>query len=235
MGHDDGPVSFSDLGRAGGAVMLAAWLGLGLNVVLAAAKIAAGLLAPSQAMLADGLHSAGDAAAALAVSIGIRVGRRPPDADHPHGHAKAEEVAALIVGVILGIAGLEIGLDSVVAVWSGGPTGPGRLALYVAGVAIVLKEGMYRYQSWLAAREGDAALAAAAAEHRTCALKTGITFLSVVGARWGLRWLDPAAGFIIGVFVMIMATRISRRAIDGLMGRVTVGDSSRVTTRQPPL
>ncbi len=235
MIHDDGGVSYSDLGRAGGAVMLAAWLGFGLNVVLAAAKVAAGLLAPSQAMLADGLHSAGDAAAALAVSIGIRVGRRPPDADHPHGHAKAEEVAALIVGVVLAVAGLEIGIDSVVAVWSSGPTEPGLLALYVGGVAIVLKEGIYRYQSWLAAREGNPALAAAAAEHRTCALKTGITLLSVVGARLGLRWLDPAAGFIIGVFVMIMAVRISRRAIDGLMGRVAVVDSSRAATPPPPL
>lgn len=235
MIHDDGGVSHSDLDRAGGAVMLAAWLGLGLNVALAAAKVAAGLLAPSQAMLADGLHSAGDAAAALAVSIGIRVGRRPPDADHPQGHARAEEIAALIVGVILAVAGLEIGFDSVLAVWSRGPGEPGRLALYVAGVAIVLKEGMYRYQSWLAAREGNPALAAAAAEHRTCALKTGITLLSVTGARWGLSWLDPAAGFVIGVFVMVMAVRISRRAIDGLMGRVAVADSSRVTTPQPPL
>lgn len=249
MLHDDGGVSYSDLDRAGAAVMRAAWLGLGLNVVLTAAKVAAGLLAPSQAMLADGLHSAGDAASALAVTIGIRIGRRPPDADHPHGHAKAEGVAALIIGVILAVAGLEIGVDSVVSIWAREPGSPGRLALYVAGVAVILKETMYRYQSWIAAREGNAALVAAAAEHRTCALKTLITFLSVAGARLGLRWLDPAAGFVIGVFVVVMAVRISRRAVDGLMDRVTavgaggeevggqaaLAETSRATAPQPPL
>jgi len=219
--RDDGQPSSSELARAGAVVVRAAWFGLALNLFLAVVKIAAGLLAPSQAMLADGLHSAGDAAAALAVIVGVLIGRRPPDADHPGGHAKAEGIAALVVGVVLAVAGLEIGAESVAGLWSRVLAPPGRLALYVAAGAIALKETMYRYQSWVAARERSAALAAAAAEHRTCALKTSITLLSVAGARFGLRWLDPAAGLIIGIFVVVMALRISRRAIDGLMDRVT--------------
>lgn len=220
MLHDDGEVPFSEFGSAGSAVLRAAELGLALNIFLAAAKIAAGVIGTSQAMLADGLHSSADAAAALAVAVGVRIGRRPPDADHPHGHAKAEGIAALMVGVVLAVAGLEIGFESIVSLWARETAAPGRVALLVAGLSIVLKESMYRYQSWVARREGSAALTAAAAEHRTCALKTVITFFSVYGARFGLRWLDPAAGSLIAVFVVSMAARITARAIDTLMDRV---------------
>ncbi|HEY3314598.1 MAG TPA: cation diffusion facilitator family transporter [Bacillota bacterium] len=217
MLHHDADVSPSGFPADDRTVLRAAHAGLALNVLLAAAKIAAGVVGRSDALLADGLHSSADAAAALAVAVGLKISRRPADADHPHGHAKAEGVAALIVGVVLAVAGLEIGFESIVAVWSRTGAGPGRIVLYVAGVSIVLKEAMYRYQSRVARRRRCATLLAAAAEHRTCAMKTLVTLLSVGGARLGLRWLDPAAGLFIAVLVAAMALQISRRAVEVLM------------------
>ncbi|HEY4552732.1 MAG TPA: cation diffusion facilitator family transporter, partial [Bacillaceae bacterium] len=87
----------------------AAWLGIIINVALAVIKGLVGVKANSKALIADAVHSASDIAGSLAVYVGLRAAKQPPDKDHPYGHGKAESIAAIIVAVILFLVGLQIG------------------------------------------------------------------------------------------------------------------------------
>ena len=71
---------------------------LGLNLLVAVAKLVVGSLIASISMVADGFHSLTDSASNVVGLIGISASARPPDEDHPYGHRKFETLAALIIG-----------------------------------------------------------------------------------------------------------------------------------------
>lgn len=80
--------------------------GIALNAVLAVVKLAGGVLGHTYALIADGAESLLDILSSLVVWAGFKVAARPPDADHPYGHGKAEPLAALAVALfIFGMAG----------------------------------------------------------------------------------------------------------------------------------
>ena len=81
--------------------------GVALNLGLAAVKFAGGILGNTYALVADAAESLLDVVSSLLVWAGFKVAARPPDADHPYGHGKAEALAALVVAAfVFGMAGL---------------------------------------------------------------------------------------------------------------------------------
>ncbi len=87
-----------------------ALLGMVINVVLAIAKIAAGVLGNAYALIADGIESTLDIGGSVVIWGGLKFAARPPDETHPYGHGKAEPIAAAIVavGVIAAAVGLAV-------------------------------------------------------------------------------------------------------------------------------
>ncbi|EDP67488.1 YeaB [Carnobacterium sp. AT7] len=67
----------------------------------------------SSALRADGLNNTTDTIASIAVLIGLRLARRPPDDDHPYGHWKAETVASMVTSFIMLAVGLEVLISAV--------------------------------------------------------------------------------------------------------------------------
>lgn len=106
-------------------------LGIIANLLLAIIKGVAGVLTNSKALIADAFHSASDVVSSFAVLIGIRAARKPPDPEHPYGHGKAENIATLIVSILLIIVGFEILLDSVQSIWDRTTQQTSIYALYV--------------------------------------------------------------------------------------------------------
>ncbi len=87
--------------------------GIGLNIVLAVLKIAGGVFGHTYALIADGAESTLDVLSSLLVWTGFRVAGRPPDANHPYGHGKAEPLAALAVAVFVFAIATWIAVESV--------------------------------------------------------------------------------------------------------------------------
>src|SRR4051794_33492960 len=68
---------------------------------LVALKIGTGVAVGSLGLIAAGVESSGDVIAALLTVLAIRVAGRPADRDHPYGHRRAENLAALGEAAIL--------------------------------------------------------------------------------------------------------------------------------------
>src|SRR3954464_10735693 len=75
--------------------------GIALNAVLAVVKFAGGFFGHTYALIADGAESLLDVLSSLLVWAGFRVAARPPDANHPYGHGKAEGLASLGVAMFV--------------------------------------------------------------------------------------------------------------------------------------
>src|SRR3954447_8684612 len=116
-----------------------ALLGMGINLVLAIVKIAAGIFGNAYALIADGIESALDIAGSLAIWGGLKVAARPPDATHPYGHGKAEPIAAIAVAVGVLLAALGLTFESIREIRTP-HHGPAPFTLGILVVVIVVKE-----------------------------------------------------------------------------------------------
>src|SRR5213080_5038758 len=86
----------------------ATFLGMIANTLLATAKLAAGIVGHSHALVADAVESLADLFSSVIVWRGLVVAAEPADEDHPYGHGKAEPIAAAIVAGILLVAAIFI-------------------------------------------------------------------------------------------------------------------------------
>src|SRR5690554_5197775 len=78
------------------------------NILLTLAKMVAGIVGHSTAMVADAAHSASDIISSLVVYVSLKIAKKPADREHPYGHGKAESLATVAVGIFLLLAGLSI-------------------------------------------------------------------------------------------------------------------------------
>ncbi|WP_042345677.1 cation diffusion facilitator family transporter [Bacillus massiliigorillae] len=208
----------------------AAMVGIVGNVALAIIKGIVGVMSHSKALIADAVHSASDVIGSLAVYVGLKAAKQPPDEDHPYGHGKAESIAAIIVAVLLFLVGIKIGKSSLESFFTVVEP-PKSMALYVIILSIIVKEAMFRYKYNLGTKLGSQALIVNAYEHRSD-VYSSIAALIGVGAavlskKVGLPWLtygDPLAGLFVSVLVLKMAYTLGREAIHTTLDHVLPDD-----------
>lgn len=190
------------------------------NVILTAMKLAAGLIAHSGAMVSDAVHSASDIFSGLIVLIGVKISSRAPDESHPYGHERFECVAALLLSGILALVGGTIGVNAVRDIISGRAQemeAPGLLALIAAVVSIAVKESLFWYTRGYAKKYRSTALHAEAWHQRSDALSSIGALIGIAGARMGIPVMEPIASVIIAVFILRVAVRIFRDAVEQMV------------------
>ncbi|MCD7709666.1 MAG: cation diffusion facilitator family transporter [Clostridiales bacterium] len=190
------------------------------NLLLAAFKLVAGLVAHSSAMLSDAAHSASDVFSSIIVMIGIKVSSKEPDKDHPYGHERLECVAAIILAAILFATGLSIGISALSTIITGKYeefVTPGALALIAAIVSIAIKEAMFWYTRKHAKQIDSAALMADAWHHRSDALSSVGALVGIAGAMLGFIIADSIASLVICLLIIKSAYDIFKDAVDKLV------------------
>lgn len=189
------------------------------NLLLMTSKLAAGWVAGSQALLADGVHSFTDVLSTVVGAVGSHLGAAPPDEDHPFGHGGAENIAGVVVACIMAFTGFELLRAGVGRIAGGGGRAPEMLAAWVALAAFLIKEFMHRHALREATRTNSPAIDALARDHRSDALSSLAAFVGVVLARTSNPILDPVAALIIAGFVLQIAWEVLVRNVDTLMDR----------------
>lgn len=190
------------------------------NIVLALLKLLAGIIAHSNAMISDAVHSASDVFSTFVVIIGVKLAAKEPDKEHPYGHERMECVAAIILAIVLFITGLGIGMEALKNILQGNYSHlqvPGMLALIAAIISIVCKEGMYWYTRYYAKKIDSSALLADAWHHRSDAFSSIGALIGIAGARMGFPVMDSIASLVIFVFIVKVAFDIFKDAMDKMI------------------
>lgn len=224
--------------------MRATFIGMVTNVFLAAAKLIAGMVGHSHALVADAIESFADVFSSLVVWRGVVVAAKPADEEHPYGHGKAEPLAAAIVSGMLLAAALWIATKAFYEIASPHQA-PQAFTLAVLIAAVAAKEILFRFL-W---REGqamdNAAVRADAAHHRSDAITSfaagvGISISLIGGAGYESAddWAAIAAACVIAfngwrqllpALNDLMDTAPDRKIIEGIRQiAATVAGVSRV-------
>lgn len=190
------------------------------NIALSVIKLLAGIIAHSNAMISDAVHSASDVFSTIVVIIGIKLASKKSDKEHPYGHERLECVAAIVLAIVLFITGLGIGMEALKNIASGNYDNlqvPGILALIAAILSIVTKEGMYWYTRYYAKKIDSSALMADAWHHRSDAFSSIGALIGIGGARLGFPIMESIASLVIFVFIVKAAFDIFKDAMDKMV------------------
>jgi cation diffusion facilitator family transporter len=169
-------------------------LGILINLGLALTKFCAGWFGNSFALVADGLESITDVLSVLVVYFGLKVAVKPPDADHPYGHGKAEPLAAVVVGMALMAAAFGIIYEGIREITA--PQGaPAPYTLVVLAGVLIIKELLFRHVSAVGDSIGSLAVKSDAWHHRSDALTSAFAFVGISIALLGGSGWEAADGW----------------------------------------
>ena len=196
------------------------WVSVAVNLVLTITQIMVGILAKSQGLIADGIHSLSDLVADFVVLFASHHAKKDADEDHPYGHQRFETAASLVLGTLLLVVGVGM-------LWSATQKlqAPETvqtvhiIALWVAGGALIAKELLFRYMLAVAKRVKSSMLVANAWHARSDAASSLVVGLGIVGNLAGYPILDPIAALIVGFMVAKMGWEFSWDALHDLMDR----------------
>ena len=216
------------------------WIVLGLlvNVGLAGVKLITGLLGNSYALVADAIESGADIFASAVIWGGVRIADRPADEEHPYGHGKAEALAALVVVLMLFVAGIGIAIQAVREILRPHEA-PAAYTLWVLIGVVVIKELLFRFVQHIGTQVQSSALTTDAWHHRSDALTSaaaaiGIAVSLIGGPRYAVA--DDVAALVAAAIILINACRLMLPPLHELMDRVpadTIAEVRRVAGGVP--
>jgi cation diffusion facilitator family transporter len=206
----------------------ATFLGIAANVILGAAKFAAGILGHSHALIADATESFADIFNSLVIWRGIVVAAAPADEEHPYGHSKAEPLAAAFGAVMLLAAALWIAGKAAFNIYEFlNPQSfdfhrePLRwFTLVVLIVVIVVKEGLFRFVVGEGEATDNSAVKTDAWHHRSDAITSAGAFIGISIALIGgekFSWADDAAAIFCAIIIGFNGWLLLRPPLSELM------------------
>ena len=185
-------------------------IGIVINILLSMVQLIGGVFTYSQALIADGLHTLSDLASDFVVLFASKLASKDADEDHPYGHERIETVATVVLGMAL--AGVAVGialnaLDRLIHFEK--LLQPTSLAILLALLAIVAKEGLYQYTIHIANKIDSNLLRANAWHHRSDAISSLLVALGVAGsALLQIPWLDAVAAILVAIMIFYMGVRL---------------------------
>lgn len=193
------------------------WIGFWVNAALMVFKLGAGYWGRSDAVFADGIESACDFVAIFSTMVALKLGRKPFDETHPYGHGRAENLAALMVSVVIFATGGWILVNSIQTIIGRDFKTPGIIAVAAAFITIIIKEWLYRFTNKTGKQLSSPALLAVAKDHHKDALTSISTLVGVASAFFGYGFMDPLAAGLTSFFILHIGWQTFRDAGHDLM------------------
>jgi cation diffusion facilitator family transporter len=186
------------------------------NSSLILLKVIAGTLTGSVAILTEAIHSSIDLVASIVAYFSVRKADEPADESHRYGHAKIENLAAAIEGILILVGSAAIAFEAIRRLVHGGSVHSVGLGIAVVALSIIVNLIVSTKISRTGSKTESPALEGDAAHLRTDALSSGAVLLGLTLVKiTGAQWLDPAvalgvAGLIVftGLRLVAQSTRV---------------------------
>jgi cation diffusion facilitator family transporter len=197
----------------------ASWIALTGNALLAALKVAAGLLSGSLAVVADGIDSLSDIFTSLIMLIAARILSKPPDIRFPYGYGKADTIATKGLSFIILFAGAQLAITTVRKLIQGTATElPAKLAIVVTVISIIGKLLLAWHQKRIGQRTSSSMLIANGRNMQndvliSVSVLTGLFFTFILK----MPVIDPIAALLVSIWILKAGVEIFMQSSVDLM------------------
>lgn len=198
------------LEERGRRIVVASWIGIIGNGVLALLKTVAGFVSGSAAVLGDGIDSGLDVLTSGITLIAARITSKPPDIDHPYGHRRVETIATKSVSFIIFFAGAQLALGSIRHLFDGTARAlPSMFAIWVT-VASILGKTVLAIHKRSVGKRLNSSMLIADANNMRADIVISIGVLVGLGGTFlfNLPMVDSIVALLISLWIMFVAFRI---------------------------
>ena len=198
---------------------IAGFIGIAVNVLLAAGKILVGYLFGVISILADGLNNLTDCGSSILSVVSFKLSSKPADKEHPYGHERIEYVFSLTVAFIIMLVAFETVKESISKI-----TAPTELSfsfwvIAVLAVSILAKCCLFAYYKTTAKKINSSILNAAAVDSLTDCISSAVVLISILVSRiFGVN-VDGYAGILVSLFIAWSAFNILKETFSKLIGQ----------------
>lgn len=198
--------------------------GVIVNIFLFIIKFSAGNWSHSIAITGDAFNNLSDAGSSVISLISFKLSGRPPDKEHPFGHARYEYIASSIVGFSILLIGWELIKTSFAKILHPTAVDFSIIAVLILIISIFAKLWLYRFNSSLGKRINSSVMRATAADSLSdVAATTAVLASTILSPLIGFQ-LDGYMGIAVAIFIIYSAIGILKDMLDSLLGRVPSGE-----------
>ena len=196
-----------------------AW-SFGILTATALLQVVVVVLSGSVALLGDTLHNFADALTAIPLAIAFTIGRRAATRRYTYGYGRAEDLAGLVVVLLIALSAALAGWEAVRRLLD--PQDVSALPLVaVAGlIGFAGNEVVARFRIRVGRRIGSAALVADGLHARTDGFTSLAVLVGAAGVALGLPAADPVVGLLIMVAILFVLRDAAREVYRRLMDAV---------------
>jgi cation diffusion facilitator family transporter len=195
-----------------------------LNILTALAKGIYGLYTDTLSMSADGLHSLFDSTANIIGLVGISLASRPPDRDHPYGHAKYESFAAIGIAILLFASCLQLMLAAVDRLQSRAVPDVTQISFAIMASTLIINIGVSSYEYILGRRLKSSILVADSMHTRSDIYASLGVILGLFAVRMGYPLADPLIALFICLLIVHTGLEILKESSTALLDRAAVDE-----------
>ncbi len=192
-------------------------LGLGATALL---QVAIVLISGSVALLADTIHNFADAATSVPLWIAFALARRPPSRRFTYGYGKTEDVAGVLIVLIIFFSACVAAYEAVMKIIHPQPMMHLGWVALAAIIGFIGNEAVAVFRIKIGREIGSAALIADGQHSRIDGFTSLSVLLGVIGTVLGLPIVDPLVGIGISIAILFIVKDVTiavwMRLIDGI-------------------
>jgi cation diffusion facilitator family transporter len=196
-----------------------------LDLAVSLAKGIYGFKIGSLSMLSDGIHSLFDSSSDIIGLIGIGLASRPPDKEHPYGHAKFETFASVGIAILLFATCIEILQVAISRFFSPSTPEITAISFVITGATMAINILVSFYEYTLGKRLKSSILVADSMHTRSNIYASVGVILGFVAVIAGYPLADPIIALIIVGLIFLTGVEILKESSEVLLDRALVEES----------
>ena len=200
-------------------IVRTSYVGIAVNILLAAFKAIVGLASHSNAVVLDAVNNLSDALSSVITIFGAKLAGRKPDKKHPLGHGRIEYISAMIVSAIVLYAGITSLVESVKKIIHPDDVSYSTVSLVIIAVAVVAKIILGRYVKAKGQEVGSGALVASGTDAMSDAILSFAVLVTALIFTFTGVSLEAYVGVVISIFIIKAGIEMISDTVSDILGR----------------
>lgn len=198
---------------------LEAWVSIFGNVLLFIVKFIFGLRLNSISLKADAFHTLSDVLTSIIVLLGFKMGSKPADEEHPFGHGRIEQIATLVIAILLLIVSYDLGKTSIMRILHPQSVESNIFIVIFMITTGLFKEWLARFSIFLGLKINSDTLIADAWHHRSDAIASILVGIGLILVRYGYYYIDGILGLGVVALLVWVGVELVKSSVDFLIGK----------------
>ena len=201
--------------KCGSAVSI---IGIIVNLLLAAFKLAAGILSGAISIIADAVNNLSDAGSQVVSLITFKISAKPADRNHPFGYARIEYVASMIVSFLILFVSVSLFSESIDKIINPSKTDYSILVMIILGVSVIGKLWLFFFGRSAGKKINSDVIRAAATDSLSDAGATLAVLISAMISRLCKIDIDGYMGIGVAIMIFIAGIKVLNETKNSILG-----------------